>query len=76
MVLKLSTLKQVSTREAEKILAENGFTLLRKNGDHKIYARGPERCTINQGLNKMVWRRLVKTHHLKVNYMHKIKMDT
>lgn len=62
----MSTIKQVSFREAQKILSENGFELCRKNGDHYIYKRNGINCVINPNLNKMVWLRLCKEHGLPI----------
>lgn len=68
----MSTLKSISLREAKRYVKDNGFELVRKKGDHFIYKRGDETLTLNCKLNQMVWRRLVRTHNLKVDYEHKI----
>ena len=60
----MSTLKEITTREAKKILRDNGFKLCRTNGDHFIFKRNGISCVINEKLNKMVWRRLCKEHNL------------
>ena len=57
--------KEYSTQEFKRILIDNGFEYVRCNGDHWIYKRGNEVAVVNKKLNKMVARRLIKTHNLK-----------
>ena len=57
--------KEFSTQEFKRILMDNGFDLIRCKGDHYIYKRGGETAVVNKNLNKMVARRLIKTHNLK-----------
>lgn len=56
--------KAYNTREFERILLNNGFEILRTRGSHIIYKRNNETITINEGINKMVCRRLLKTYNL------------
>lgn len=59
--------KEYSIHEFKTILNNNGFVLIRCNGDHWIYKRGNETAVINKKLNKMVARRLIKTHNLNIS---------
>lgn len=56
--------KEFSGREFKRILMNNGFEYVRQSGDHAIYKRGNETAVVNTKLNKMVARRLIKTHNL------------
>lgn len=56
--------KEYSTREFNKLLADNGFTLERIRGSHYIYKRGSEEVVTNKNPNKMMTRRLIKEHNL------------
>ena len=56
--------KEFSSKEFKRILMDNGFEFVRHNGDHAIYKRGGETAVVNKKLNKMVARRLIKTHNL------------
>ena len=58
-------MKQYSTRELKKIVTENGFVLVRTNGDHFIYKREDETIVINKNINICVANRLIKQHKLK-----------
>ena len=57
--------KEFSSKEFKRILMDNGFEFVRCNGDHYIYKRNNETAVVNKKLNKMVARRLLKTHNLK-----------
>lgn len=63
---KLGRAKKFSNREFEQILDKNGFKFHRQKGDHKIYKRNSEIIVTNKNMNKMVIRRLLKEHHLKL----------
>lgn len=56
--------KAYNTREFKRILLNNGFEILRTRGSHIIYKRNNETITINEGINKMICRRLLKTYNL------------
>ena len=56
--------KEFNGREFKRILMNNGFVYVRQNGDHAIYKRGDELAVVNKKMNKMVARRLIKTHNL------------
>lgn len=57
--------KQITFREAEKILKQNGFVKDRVKGRHFQYVRNNRRVVIYPGLNCMVWQRLCKENNLK-----------
>lgn len=59
-------MKQYSARELKKIVTENGFVLVRINGDHFIYKREDETIVINKNINMCVANRLIKQHKLVV----------
>ena len=59
--------KEYNTRELNKLLADNGFELVRTRGSHYIYKRGKEEAVTNKKPNKMMARRLIKTFDLKFN---------
>ena len=57
--------KVLNPREARQVLRRNGFIYVKSKGDHDIFERGDERITVTStGLNRMVWRRMVKSHSL------------
>ena len=62
-------MKVYNTREAMKIIRKNGWTLVRTNADHWIYKHPnhPKILTVSQGLNRMVWERLVNEYDLDLN---------
>lgn len=63
----IGKIKNFSAREFNKILANNGFELVRKKGDHYIFKRDKDTvCTTNgsNGMNIMVIRRLIKQYNL------------
>jgi len=56
-----------SEREFERILKNNGYTLVRQTGTHKIWAKeGCLNITVPQSLNPMIIRRLIKENRLVV----------
>lgn len=57
--------KAYSTNEMARILLDNGFEYVSCKGDHKKFKRNNETVVINRNINKMVCRRLIKTHNLK-----------
>ena len=62
-------MKVYNTREAMKIIRKNGWTLVRTSADHWIYKHPnhPKILTVSQGLNRMVWERLVNEYNLDLN---------
>ena len=56
--------KQITFREAERILRNNGYKKDRINGSHYHYVKDGNRVVINIGLNTMVWKRLCKENNL------------
>lgn len=57
--------KAYSTQEMVRILLDNGFEYVSCKGDHKKFKRGSETVVVNKDVNKMVCRRLIKTHNLR-----------
>lgn len=57
--------KEFSSQEFIRILLDNGFEYVSCKGDHKKFRRGVETVVVNKNLNKMVARRLLKTHNLR-----------
>lgn len=57
--------KEFSSQEFIRILLDNEFEYVSCKGDHKKFRRGNETVVVNKKLNKMVARRLLKTHNLK-----------
>ena len=57
--------KAYSTREFAKILNKNGYEMISCRGDHFKFQKGNDKIVINKDINKMVCRRLIKTHKLK-----------
>ena len=56
--------KSYNKREFHRILLDNGFELARTRGSHYVFKRGDEEIVTNKDINKMVIRRLIKTHNL------------
>lgn len=56
--------KSYNKREFHRILIDNGFELVRTRGSHYVFKRGDEEIVTNKDINKMVIRRLIKTHNL------------
>jgi predicted RNA binding protein YcfA (HicA-like mRNA interferase family) len=57
-------MRMYTTREARKIAERNGWVLARSNGDHWYYKKSgvPKTLTLSEGLNRMVWERVVKEY--------------
>lgn len=62
----LGKTKAYSTKEFVRILLDNGYEFNRCKGDHKIFKKGKDSVIINNNINKMVCRRLVKEHNLQL----------
>ena len=62
-------MRMYTTREAKKIAEKNGWILARSKGDHWYYKKSGVDKTLNlsEGLNRMVWERLVKEFNLDLN---------
>lgn len=57
----------IDAKVARRIVLNNHFVLSRKSGSHEIYKRGNETIVLKAGrLCAMIWRRLCKTHRLKI----------
>lgn len=63
-------MKVYNSREAQKVIRKNGWTLARINADHYTY-KHPDHSkllTITvRGLNRIVWERLVNEFNLDLN---------
>ena len=59
--------KEVTFREADKMLRNNGFKRDKIKGSHHHYVRNGRRVVINLNLNRMVWQRLCKENNLNIN---------
>lgn len=57
--------KSYNKREFHRILLNNGFELVRTRGSHYVFKRGDEEIVTNKDINKMIIRRLIKTHNLQ-----------
>ena len=62
-------MKVYSTREACRIIRKNGWTLVRRSGDHYHYKKEgySKILTITEGLNRMIWERYVTEFNLNLN---------
>lgn len=56
--------KDYNTNEFKRLLIENGFVFVRQKGDHMIYKRGNDIVVTTKKPNKMMIRRMIKTHNL------------
>lgn len=57
----------IDAKVARRIVLRNQFVLARKSCGHEIYKRGNETIVLPSGrLCAMIWRRLCKTHRLKI----------
>ena len=58
-----------SDRDFKRILKQNGYEIIRTNGDHTIWrnAERKDSITVNKNINPIVAKRLVKQHNLKEN---------
>ncbi|KIR01235.1 hypothetical protein P261_00049 [Lachnospiraceae bacterium TWA4] len=50
----------------QKILKNNGYSVIRCSGDHFIYSNGTNKISVNMNINCMVAGRLIKEHSLIV----------
>lgn len=57
--------KSYNKREFHRILLDNGFELVRIRGSHYVFKRGNEEIVTNKDPNKMMIRRMLKTHNLQ-----------
>lgn len=53
-------LPRLDVKGAEKILTENGFSLLRQKGSHRIYGKGARRMTLPCHIGKTLHPKIVK----------------
>lgn len=53
-------LPRLDVKEAEKILMESGFTLLRQKGSHRIYGKGSKRMILPYHIGKILHPKVVK----------------
>lgn len=56
----LSKDPRLNATEAEKLLLENGFTLIRSKGSHRIYMKGERRIIIPFHGTKILHPKIVK----------------
>ena len=56
----LSKDPRLNATEAEKLLLENGFTLIRSKGSHRIYMKGERRIIIPFHGSKILHPKIVK----------------
>jgi predicted RNA binding protein YcfA (HicA-like mRNA interferase family) len=57
----------MNDRDFVRLLKDNGYVVARTSGDHTIYynAERKDSITVNNKINPMVARRLIKEHNLK-----------
>jgi predicted RNA binding protein YcfA (HicA-like mRNA interferase family) len=62
-------MKIYTTREARRIAEKCGWELVRKRGDHYVYAHPNHSkiLTISEGLNRIVWERCVRDFNIDLN---------
>lgn len=59
---------QITLRQAERILVDNGYKKDRIRGGHIHYVNAEgNRIVVNTGLHHLVWRRIVKENNLQVD---------
>lgn len=60
--------RSYNTREVERMLRKNGWTVVRKTGSHKIYKnKNGEHMTVkSSSFNPMIFQRLIKENNLNV----------
>ena len=59
-------MKTISKRKFERLLHDNGYRVIRKHGDHKIYSNGERTISINiENPNHVIMNRLIKQFNLK-----------
>ncbi len=57
----------ISSREFQRILKDNGFVYDHQTGDHRIWYRGNEHISVPYiRINPLIAQRLVKEYKLKV----------
>lgn len=56
--------KSYNTREFKVLLKKNGFEQIRTTGGHSIFRKGERVISINNKLNKMICKRLIKENNL------------
>lgn len=54
-----------STREAKKLMKDNGFDYIGCKGDHYKYRRNEEVVIITKDPNPLIMQRLIKTYRLR-----------
>ena len=59
--------KQITFREADIVLINNGFKRDKIKGSHHHYIKDGRRIVINLKLNRMVWQRICKENDLNIN---------
>lgn len=59
--------KQITFKEAERILYRNGYQFEKIKGSHHHYVKDGKRIVINLKLHHLVWRRLCKEYNLQVD---------
>jgi len=59
-------MKNYSRKEFERILIDNGYSQVRKNGDHIIWKKDNVQCIAvpRHRLNFMICKRLIKKNNL------------
>ena len=62
-------MRMYTTREAQRIVEKNGWTLARTKGDHFYYKKqgNPKILNLSRDLNRMIWERLVKEYDIDLN---------
>lgn len=56
--------KDFTTRELKRILSDNGFKFIRCKGDHFHYVKDGKRVVVNNNINRMVCKRIIKENKL------------
>ena len=60
----------IKFRDAERILKRNGYVSEKAKGSHVKFRKGHDSLVItnaSSGVNRMLWRRLVKEHKISVD---------
>lgn len=52
--------------KVRRVILSNGFLFLRQSGSHQMYRHEDGRTIVISecGVNRMIWRRLIKENHL------------
>lgn len=58
-------MKIYTTREFKKLLLNNGYIKRKSTGGHTIYEKNGKHISVNNKINRMVCRRLIKENDLK-----------